>query len=390
MGEKDELDAVREAIKSKKLRWKAGPTSMSGLSKEDRKNMLGNILDKDRLKSILKRQEEKERKRQGSGGNPTDPPPAWDWRNVSGVNWMTPIKSQGGCGSCVAFGVIGALEMLLKKWTFHDSTLNLDLSEAHLFYCNNRQCNQYIDGDPNRPNPMFGWDVTSALDYLKANGVPDEDCYPYTDYNQPCNTCQDWNARIDTTKIRRWEAVTDINEMKRLLSEYGCLVADFAVYEDFHRHYTGGVYEHAYGAYDGGHCVAVVGYDDEEGCWIAKNSWGTLWGETYGGQTGWFRIAYGECGFDDIMYRMIVQARPSVHPGTYTRPVTVRIPKYLLKEFVLEPSWVVDPYSPRGILLVEGPLLKALASKPRLLGKVKKQFDVVLVPKTAKTKREIG
>jgi C1A family cysteine protease len=41
----------------------------------------------------------------------------------------------------------------------------------------------------------------------------------------------------------------------------------------------------------------VVGYDDGQGCWIAKNSWGTGFGES-----GFFRIAYGQVGFDAEMW----------------------------------------------------------------------------------------
>jgi hypothetical protein len=103
--------------------------------------------------------------------------------------------------------------------------------------------------------------------------------------------------------------------MKRQLSEHGCLVADFLVYNDF-RFYSGGVYEHIYGPKLGGHAVTVVGYSDVDDCWICKNSWGTDWGETEDGlpwidpvtntirQGGWFRIAYDECGIDDTMYKM--------------------------------------------------------------------------------------
>jgi C1A family cysteine protease len=31
------------------------------------------------------------------------------------------------------------------------------------------------------------------------------------------------------------------------------------------------------------------------GCWIARNSWGTGWGDS-----GYFRIAYGECGIESF------------------------------------------------------------------------------------------
>jgi C1A family cysteine protease len=47
----------------------------------------------------------------------------------------------------------------------------------------------------------------------------------------------------------------------------------------------------------GGHCICVVGYSDTDSCWICKNSWGTGWGES-----GFFRIRYGDCGIDSAMY----------------------------------------------------------------------------------------
>lgn len=296
--EEERLNAIRAAIKSKRLRWKAGPTEISSKSKEDRKKMLGAIIDEDRVKDILRWQKEKESKRSRSITGPVAPSPKWDWRNVSGWNWTTPIRNQGlTCCSCVAFAVIGALEMLLKKQAFNDPVKNPDLSEAHLFFCNNGQC-----GEGNVSHDKL-------LDYLMVNGVPDEACYPYTPIDQPCKTCPDWKARIVFgTKLKAWSRVTDINEMKALLRTHGCLVSEYlAVFDDFDA-YTGGIYEHAWGEFEGGHSVAVVGYDDAEGCWICKNSYGTGWGETYppngDGPAGWFRIAYGECGIDWRMYRM--------------------------------------------------------------------------------------
>ena len=37
-------------------------------------------------------------------------PLAFDWRNVDGVNYVSPIRNQKGCGSCYAFGTMAMFE----------------------------------------------------------------------------------------------------------------------------------------------------------------------------------------------------------------------------------------------------------------------------------------
>jgi len=314
--EEKELDAVREAIKSKKLRWKAAKTNVTRMSEEDQKNLLGALIEDDKLKRILKRQEEKEKKREraSSEGEAVDPPPEWDWRNVAGDDWTTPIKNQslcGSCGSCVAFSVVAALEMMVKRWMYNNPAVTPDFSEAQLYFCNNRSCTRF--------EPNYGWWIDQALDVLKADGVPDECCYPYAaGPTQPCDPCDDWRERV--TKIKDWQRITDITTMKKLLSEHGCLIANFVVYRDFNS-YVGGIYEHAWGDYRGNHAVTVVGYDDVDECWICKNSWGPCWGEAKPGQplpnpAGWFRIAYDECGIDDEMYAIELLCPAEVSAAT--------------------------------------------------------------------------
>ena len=31
-------------------------------------------------------------------------PDSFDWRNISGVSYVSPIRNQGSCGSCYSFG----------------------------------------------------------------------------------------------------------------------------------------------------------------------------------------------------------------------------------------------------------------------------------------------
>jgi hypothetical protein len=89
------------------------------------------------------------------------------------------------------------------------------------------------------------------------------------------------------TKIKSWKSILTISQAKEWISSIGPIMTSMEVYDDFF-YYQGGIYKSAYGGYIGDHAVCIVGYDDANGCWICKNSWGTEWGEA-----GWFKIAYG-------------------------------------------------------------------------------------------------
>jgi hypothetical protein len=123
-------------------------------------------------------------------------------------------------------------------------------------------------------------------------------CFPYTAANQPCNLCGSWNTQL--TQISSWLSLTSQANMKAFIAQTGPMSACFTVYEDFYYHYSGGVYEYnaaTSGNAVGGHCVCIVGYSDAGQYWICKNSWGPAWGES-----GYFRIGYGNCGIDAEMW----------------------------------------------------------------------------------------
>ncbi len=195
-----------------------------------------------------------------------------DWRDRCGIHGVTPIRDQAGCGSCVSFGSTATVESMVI--IEHD--IRTDLSEAELLFCGGGSCG--------------GWWPTGAVTYIKNSGVSHEECFPYHDHNMPCHTCCRRDAEAIT--IRSDAVLFDVDQRKDYLFWVGPMIAVFAVFYDFFG-YGNGVYSHVTGNLAGYHCVEVIGYNDNESCWLCKNSWGPGWGDQ-----GFFRIAYGQCEID--------------------------------------------------------------------------------------------
>jgi C1A family cysteine protease len=285
-----ELDSILKEIQRIPTRWQPRLTKIAIKLPEDRKRLLGVRPDRDMLTRIrqlkldtpIRRVHRLNRaKRETDSEN-------WDWRNEQGRDWTTPIRDQGDCGSCVAFGVLGTIESRQKIHVHRSHAAAPNLSEAHLFFCGcGRCCN-------------IGWNVSPALNYLQGHGVPPETCFSYRDSNMTCSqTCYDWRSRAEPNRIESWNHTYDVAMMKRWLKSEGPLVGVMAVYTDFY-YYAGGIYEYVWGSLEGYHCIAVVGFSDDQEYWICKNSWGTDWGERggEGNMRGWFRIDYGESGLE--------------------------------------------------------------------------------------------
>src|SRR5207244_1527186 len=103
----------------------------------------------------------------------TAAPPAYDLRNVNGHNFITPIEDQGQCGSCVAFGSIATVEGTARV-QHNDPNMQIDLSEAQLFFC---------DASTQGATCATGWYVDAAMTFLANTGVADAPCFPYSDHD---------------------------------------------------------------------------------------------------------------------------------------------------------------------------------------------------------------
>lgn len=282
--EKISLDQVRSALSAAGDPWEAGVTSVSSLPAEEQKKMLGvkPPPGEPGIEEIAQRGKEVEASIRAKAMEAVGAPAAYDLRNVGGKNFVTGIKHQLSCGSCVAFGSVATVESTLRVQR-GDPDLAVDLSEAHLFFCHGRARGANCDS---------GWWPEQALEDFQNKGVADDACYPYNLSNTNCSgLCANWADRV--LKISGFETLTNKPaQIKEWVATKGPVCACFVVFDDFFN-YRSGVYRHVSGNQAGGHCVSIVGYNDSLGCWICKNSWGTGWGEN-----GFFQIAYGQCSIE--------------------------------------------------------------------------------------------
>ncbi|KAI5946657.1 Dipeptidyl peptidase 1 [Manis javanica] len=222
-------------------------------------------------------------------------PTSWDWRNVRGTNFVTPVRNQASCGSCYSFASVGMLEARIRILTNNTQTPILSPQEVV-------SCSQYAQGCEG------GFPYLIAGKYAQDFGLVEEACFPYTGTDSPCTPKKDCFRYYSSEYHYVGGFYGGCNEalMKLELVHQGPMAVAFEVYEDFF-HYSKGIYYHT-GLRDPfnpfqltNHAVLLVGYgtDSASGMdyWIVKNSWGRGWGED-----GYFRIRRGtdECAIESI------------------------------------------------------------------------------------------
>jgi C1A family cysteine protease len=220
---------------------------------------------------------------QATAGRPASValPTAFDLRSIGGRSYVTAPKDQGGCGSCVAFGVVGSMEST-AEYTRGAPGFEPDLSEAHLFYVH-ALARGYTCATGSWPDDLYNDAATLGITF--------ENYFPYN-AGGTGTLNDDWPNRL-ATATDVVDLTGDPARMKEHIYRYGAITTCLVIYSDFFS-YGGGVYRHATEDVAGGHCVSLIGWDDDQGCWIGKNSWGTGWGER-----GFFRIGYGDSYIED-------------------------------------------------------------------------------------------
>jgi hypothetical protein len=120
-----------------------------------------------------------------------------------------------------------------------------------------------------------------------GNGIADAQCDPYLSDDRLYFPCSDRAGR--SLRVPTYQTLYTVEDQKRWLDEVGPITAVFVVYSDFDGWTPDqGVYKYdGVSSYRGKHAVLVVGYDDNQGTWIIKNSWGN-----WSGDQGYYLIGY--------------------------------------------------------------------------------------------------
>jgi hypothetical protein len=163
-----------------------------------------------------------------------------------------------------------------------------------------------------------GTKVADALDILIAQGVASLAQVPYSDAG--CSVPTPFN----TFSIYGYNTLdpTDANSLKQYLYTFSVIPMAIVVYPDFEQQVGPSVYTPGDTSCSlGGHCVALVGWDDGRGAFRIQNSWGTNWGDggylwiAYDAFSEIVQEAYSAYGSNNLLFSQNVNG---IVPGSVT------------------------------------------------------------------------
>jgi len=330
--ERYSIEEINQILDSEGLTWDAEDNPIYRLTDEEFAAMLGEVSDLSSSDNDIYISEKYLNQKQSL-------PASYCWE------WMTPVKHQGGFGSCASFATIGAIEGLLKG---RNPGVNMNFSESALHFLNYPHLNNIDDlNDPNQD----GRSIQDAAQEAVTQGLALETDAPYGPHG-------------DTEKNGRNEIIlqlpvpSGINYIKHLTKDENVVVSEvvvmnssdtpeareaikqallsgpcstrFDVSKAFRSYYNSTMYLFdpttdtnnvtvitqgpVYRSGDhpifhdmvGGHGVTLIGWDDTQQCWICRNSWGENWG-----LGGYFKIGYGELGICETVMKFTLASAPT-------------------------------------------------------------------------------
>jgi len=186
-------------------------------------------------------------------------------------NYCSPIENQGSLGSCTGQSIAGAIELLNKRGGKHN-----DVSRLFIYYYE-----RLILGTVNYDSGAY---IRDGIKATNKYGASLESLWPHDirKFRQEPIT----EAKNDALnrKVTRYERVNDFNGCIDALSNGYPVIMGFYVYDSFMSKNVArtGIMPYPNTKREkllGGHAVLLVGYDKRKKVFIARNSWGTNWGD---------------------------------------------------------------------------------------------------------------
>ena len=183
------------------------------------------------------------------------------------------IRSQGKFGTCVPFATTVLREYYITKDTGAQGSDITYLSPSYIYY---------------PTGPKDGMYFESAFQIWKQEGVPPEIERLYdlnsentTQFKEPLTLLQRKNAV--PYKINSYQAIRQANmiaDIKQAVANQDPVLVGIHVYPNFDETPSSGIVPPVREKKSrGGHALIVVGYDETNGWFIIRNSWGTKFGD---------------------------------------------------------------------------------------------------------------
>lgn len=185
--------------------------------------------------------------------------------------YCTPIEDQGMLGSCTGNAIAGAIELLDKR-----EKKQRDISRLFIYYHE-----RLIEGTVNYDSGAY---IRDGIRACYKYGASLESLWPYDISkfkNKPSQPALIDGAR---RKVTRYERVTNHAGCIDALTNGYPVIIGFLVYSSFELSNLSktGIMPYPDTSKEqllGGHAVLLVGYDKKSNMYIARNSWGTDWGD---------------------------------------------------------------------------------------------------------------